>query len=1061
MLAQASRRPLVPLVTLLLFGSGFCALAYQIAWLRMLRLVFGASTAASAAVLAIFMGGLGFGGLWLGRRADRVATPLRLYATLELGVAFAASLSPLLIVLVRTAYIGMGGTARLGLLAGTALRLVLSALVLGVPTFLMGGTLPAAVRAAEHAADAGRRRMGLLYGANTLGAVAGALWATFVSLELLGTNRTVWVASLFNGLVALAAFARARTLPACAPDAPPVEGSRPPAGRSAAPVGLVLAAAAVVGFAFLLMELVWYRMLAPLLGGSSYTFGLILCVALLGIGVGGLLYAVGPRSGRPTLMGFAATCALEALLIVVPYALGDWIAVLAAALRSVGASGFVPLVGTWLVVCALVVFPASIVAGYQFPLLVGLLGSADQRIGREVGLVYASNTIGAIVGCLAGGFGLIPLLTAPGTWRGVVLLLVVFAAIGVWSAGRVRVQLIPMLGVAVTCLLAVLLCVATGPTAFWRHTPIGAGRLQVALADRNGIQHLVNDRRRSIVWERDGVESTVALDAWNAYAFIIQGKSDGNAIGDAPTQVMAGILATLFQPNAKRALVIGLGTGSTAGWLAHVSSIERVDVVELEPAILHVATVCSPVNHDVLSNPKVHVIIGDGREFLLTAATTYDVIISEPSNPYRAGVAGLFTTEFYQAVNRRLAPGGAFAQWVQAYEIQLETLATVHATLGAVFPSVETWEVKEGRDLLLLARRQPALHDLDDVRSRLEQEPYRSALALVWGVSGAEGLYTAFVADSTLSLAVPGATDDRFAMRKVNTDDRTLIEFEFARTVGREGLFSITELRAMAAARNHHQPLFRQAGPDWAVVEELRSVRLVAEGGTPPDTAIGDPATQQRVLARRAYASGNLAEALDHWLAQGEGPQGPMDVAMVAEMLAAAGDARALPYIEELRVLQPVEAEAALAHWYQRLGHSAEATAHLIAAFELYRVHPWAHRFVLKRAIDLAWQVAARQPPLAKELFDSLAQPFAVRALDAYRLYMRANIGLAADFDGLCAAAIAPLEPYVPWERQFLEQRNRCYAQLRHPLASRARADLTAFLRAVPSSPNSTGSVQP
>ncbi|HZI64458.1 MAG TPA: spermidine synthase, partial [Thermoanaerobaculia bacterium] len=260
----------------LLFLSGLCAVAYQVAWLRLLRLVFGASTAASAAVLAIFMGGLGIGGLVLGRRADRSPSPLRLYAHLELGVALAAAASPLLIGAARDAYIALGGTAALGPFGGNAVRLVLAALVLGVPTFLMGGTLPAAARAAAEAGDRGRRSLGLLYGVNTLGAVTGALLTTFFAVELLGTRRAIWTAAALNALVGVLARAWAR-------EADPIEASAsgreepvdpieaPGDGRRDSRTGLVLVAAGLAGFVFFLMELVWYRMLGPILGGTSYT----------------------------------------------------------------------------------------------------------------------------------------------------------------------------------------------------------------------------------------------------------------------------------------------------------------------------------------------------------------------------------------------------------------------------------------------------------------------------------------------------------------------------------------------------------------------------------------------------------------------------------------------------------------------------------------------------------------------------------------------------------------------------------------------------------------------
>ncbi len=200
--------PITPIsrVVLLVLGSGFCALVYQVTWLRMFRLVFGASTAASAAVLAIFMGGLGVGSLLLGRRADSWRRPLAAYGRLEAGIALSAALSPLLLLLVQSVYVGLGGTAQLGAGIGTSLRLLLSTLVLAVPTVLMGGTLPAVARAVERAADAGRRDLALVYGANTLGAVLGALATTFVTLQALGVRQTLWTACLVNLVLALLAL---------------------------------------------------------------------------------------------------------------------------------------------------------------------------------------------------------------------------------------------------------------------------------------------------------------------------------------------------------------------------------------------------------------------------------------------------------------------------------------------------------------------------------------------------------------------------------------------------------------------------------------------------------------------------------------------------------------------------------------------------------------------------------------------------------------------------------------------------------------------------------------
>jgi spermidine synthase len=1040
-------------IALLLLASGGCALVYQVSWLRALRLVFGTTTAAAGTTLAIFLGGLGFGALVLGRRADRAADPLRLYARLEFGVAGGALASLLLITLVRLIYVAAGGASALGPLAATSLRVALCALVLGAPTFLMGGTLPAAVRALEHAADRSRRTVGLLYGTNTAGAVLGTLWATFVALERWGTAATLVAAVAVNVAVAASAFALARGEEGRAARRQDARGRGQEASSAvrdaepsspAAPVWLVLGAAAVVGAAFLLMEIVWYRMLAPILGGSAYTIGLILAVALLGIGAGGLLYAQGRGERRPSLLAFTVSCLLEAFFIAAPYALGDRLALFAMDARAWAGPSFPLLVLTWAAVAAIVVLPAAVVAGYQFPLLIALLGTREHAVGREVGLAYAANTAGAITGSLAGGFGLLPLLTAPGLWRAVVYLLVGLAAVSAALAtGWTRPR--PWLaGAGLVAVLAVGLCAAAdGPTAFWRYSAVGAGRVEVPGPGPNGVQQLLNRERAGLFWEAEGKESSVAVDRSNAYTLVVNGKSDGNAIGDAPTQVMSGLAASLLHEDPRRALVIGLGTGSTAGWLAAVPSIERVDVVELEPAVLHAAELCAAVNRNVLANPKVHLTLGDGREALLTTPERYDLVFSEPSNPYRAGVATLFTEEFYRAVAARLRPGGIFAQWVQAYEVQPSTIDTVYATLHAVFPYIETWEVNIRGDLLLTARLQPRIHDSELLRSRVLVEPYRTAMERVWGVSGIEGFYSAYVAN------VEFAADRARNSGRINTDDRTVLEYEFARSVGQKSGFDIRAMRALAARRGQDRPAMTGA-VDWERVRELRSLRVLNDGFVPEGLESTEPAARTRILARVAYGLGKFDEARQRWLAQAGGAQGPMDLTVLAEIFSTAGDARARASIDALRLRQPAEAEALEARARFVAGDRAAATQHLVKAFTAYRRDPWPHREVFERALQLTLRIASEDAAQGDRLFEALTPPFAVRALDMSRLATRASIGLRDGTWHLCGVALAPLEPHVPWQGDFLERRATCYARIGSPLAARARADVDAFRAGAP-----------
>src|SRR5438132_8710068 len=559
-------------------------------------------------------------------------------------------------------------------------------------------------------------------------------------------------------------------------------------------------------------------MLGPLLGGSTFSFGLILAVALLGIGSGGIAYGFlfsGKHSA--SVQFFAMTCAAEAFFISLPYALGDRIAMVAMLLRPLGTIGFQGHVLAWATLCLVVIFPAAFVAGLQFPALIALLGKGTKRVGSQTGAAYAWNTAGALAGSLAGGFGLIPMFSAPGVWKIATVLLAILAAIAAVLAVRQRFSnwksaLVPS-GVAIA---ALAMLAATGPTAFWRHSVIGVGRLAVFQGSPNEMREMVQAIRRRTIWQADGVESSVALAAARGLAFIVNGRTDGNAIGDAGTQIMSGMIGAALHPNPTKALVVGLGTGSTAGWLAAVPTMERVDVVELEPAIVTVAERCATVNQNALQNPKLHRTIGDAREVLLTTREKYDVIVSEPSNPYRAGVAGLFTREYYQSVDRCLRVGGMFFQWVQAYEIDERTMQIFYRTLGSVFSNIESCQTAGG-DLLLMASHSPINFDLSALRARFAKEPFKSALLDAWRSAGVEDFLGHYVGNNSVA-----DTLQHLDSVPLNTDDRTVIEFAFARTVNVAGGFQLVNLRTSSHAAGADRPQINPSDLDWARVDEAR-----------------------------------------------------------------------------------------------------------------------------------------------------------------------------------------------------------------------------------------------
>ncbi|HEV7238485.1 MAG TPA: fused MFS/spermidine synthase, partial [Thermoanaerobaculia bacterium] len=526
-------------------------------------------------------------------------------------------------------------------------------------------------------------------------------------------------------------------------------------------------------------------------------------------------------------------------------------------------------------------------------------------------------------------------------------------------------------------------------------------------------------------FEKDGRESSIALLAGEDLGLIVNGKSDGSARDDAGTQVMSGILPLLMHPNPKTAMVVGLGTGTTSGWIADVPSMERVDVVELEPVVVDIAEYYNPVNRNALSNAKHHTSVGDAREVLLTTRETYDVIFSEPSNPYRAGIASLYTRDFYTVAARRLRKNGLFVQWVQMYSIDTRTMKSIYATITSVFPNVDTWTTTAG-DIVIVASRDPIVYDANLMRSRLAVEPYRSGAHVAWRAESAEGVMAHFIGSEKLARA--GAVG-----AELNTDDRPVIEFSFARSLGRD-VDLMNELDATAKRLNAARPTNVRGTYDWNAVDSNRASMSWIRSADPKND-----------FARK-YDNGDYTGALAAWRANPWQPSNSYDNAMLGHVLAEAGDDAALTYIDPLRPWQPIEAEALTGLLLYRKGNFAGAATLFSNALTRYREDPWPLPRLMNVAIDTIAE-SARDPKAGELAVDALAQPFSAYLLEE----QRGRAFLVASWEAKrCGAstltALREFEPNVPWRASVLQMRAVCYAAANLPaLNKRAQQDLLEF----------------
>jgi hypothetical protein len=543
-----------------------------------------------------------------------------------------------------------------------------------------------------------------------------------------------------------------------------------------------------------------------------------------------------------------------------------------------------------------------------------------------------------------------------------------------------------------------------------------------------------------VVWQRDGVESAIALQNFHGVSFIVNGKSDGAVLGDRGTQGLLALLPAILHPAPRDVFVLGLGTGMTAGWAAAVPGVERVDVAELEPAVRYVAERSSPANQNVLGRANVHVFQGDGREFLLASRRSYDIVVSEPSNPYRAGVASLFTREFYEAVSRRLRPGGLFGQWVQAYDIDAGLLRVVLRTLGSAFPVVELWQTQAG-DLLLIASLGKKPYDVNGIRDRASREPFRSGLLRTGYVEGAEGVLAHFMLPDSLTRKMGLAFDT-----PVNTDDRTILEYAFVRAQ-RSGKSEIpTQLLGLSVHMRARPDVVGDL--DWPRVDELRQRVWLVSGdpAAPPTTT--DPAVFERMQAVKAACTGRPEQVLSHWERQPGSPRDLVETYALAEGYANGGDDRTLPLSESLEK-QGYGAEAALVrarfNTVRRLRPQALEAA-LQGVDELRKTALPLCR-TAEQVLILLRHIATGDHAMERRAIQALLQgPLAVDAEEELRLRTVQALAFALGDPAICVSALGSQVEHPWWEGDFLQQRAQCLSAVRHPLAARAEADAREFV---------------
>ena len=878
--------------------SGAAGLVYESIWTRYLGLFVGHGAYAQVLVLVIFLGGMSAGALAIGRRAERVRDPLRWYALIELAVGIIGFLfHDIFLWTTHVAYDSLFPALGPGV-SHVIVKWTLAALLILPQSVLLGATFPLMTAGAiRHAPRRPGRTVALLYFANSIGAAGGVLLAGFVLIQAVGLPGTLLTAAMANIIVAGAVYLVARStsdagVTVAQGAAPRVVETSTASVISPALYRLLLAVSFGTAVSSFVYEIGWIRMLSLVLGAATHSFELMLSAFILGLAIGAL--AIRRRTGGDAnaltrLARVQIAMGLLAVLTLPVYVQSfSWMSDFMSAFTR-GPAGYVAFSVARYAICLAVMLPATICAGMTLPLITRLLMRGAEG-ERALGRVYGVNTLGSIIGVVAAALLLLPLV-------GLKWLIVVGASVdiglGLWllafeghalPAPRMLRRLAPALAVAV------LVLVVGAATHFDR------GVLTSGVFRYGNIKA---PPARNIAFFADGRTATVSvrrISSSKGLSLATNGKPDASLgpewfrpageptrfTHDASTQILVPLVALAHVPNAKVAAIIGQGSGMSSHALLGDDRLKRVVTIEIEPQMIRASRTFYPANRRVFDDPRSAFAIDDARSYFASQGERYDLIISEPSNPWVAGVSGLFTTEFYAHVRRFMTPNGIFAQWLHLSEINDGLVLSVVRAVAENFPSYALYVVGN-RDILMVASSDAKLPApdwsilampgvADDLKRVVPFTPAMldamrivdgSTLAPLVGGGGANSDFypildlgaerTRYYEEGAAGFA--GLSGDRFGLAMLLEGRRAAVSTAPYIVIGDVPRFEAMELAARIKGGN----FAGASGAQFGAVEHARAVdRLLRSGDVPVDWHVWVDAVR---LAEEARSGGSAGVA--------------------------------------------------------------------------------------------------------------------------------------------------------------------------------------------------------
>ncbi len=744
-------------IGLAFFVSGFAGLMHEIVWSKLLASLIGTTAHAQAAVLVVYMGGLALGSVIYGRRSDRRGRSLRTYMYLEVGIAAYCAGLPLFLSGASELYVWAASYVFESSQLKFVLRFALALLTIIVPAIMMGGTLPLLARHFILHPGQTRARVAALYALNNFGAVAGAAVAGFVTLPGLGVYPSLVIASGMNlvaAVLVLPHIAEGRdTLEHETPNIP-VEKTAPVRGYSEAIYGATLVSLLLSGFAAMAYEVVFIRVISLSFGATTFSFTVMLMSFIAGIGLGSLI-VMQIRVERPLwLLGVCQLVAAVAFLAATPLMarLPYYVGLVRISAHEAGDSFLLYQLGK-AALCLVVLLVPTMCLGASFPLVTAIQARQPHRIGSLVGATYACNTVGNVLGVLVTTLFLLPGLGMLGSFH--VAIALSFASGLVVLVVATEAPISRRAFAASGAVVALAVYASNGldwPTPIlhsFNHLRMRSApspdksaeevERHPASSFESWKRYFLMPEPSIVQIEEESHASVMVADSRGILSLVVNTKTDAStALIDMETQVLLAHLPLFLQPDARDLLVVGYGSGISLG-SAMTHPVQRADLVEISGGVMDVDPAFAPHNYNVLSDPRVHVYVDDAQSFLRTVPRTYDAVICQPSNPWISGIAGLFTTEFFELARSKMNPGGVFTLWFQAYEQSEEGVQLILRTFQAVFPHITLFVESNYNDILAVGSVEALPVDFVEIEDRFDLPDVRNDLARI-GISNVMSL---------------------------------------------------------------------------------------------------------------------------------------------------------------------------------------------------------------------------------------------------------------------------------------------------------------------------------